>query len=32
MDHNSPRMVFLVVAALSLIAIVTVATRPRRAG
>ena len=31
MDHNSPRMVFLAVAALSLIAILTVATRPRHA-
>ena len=31
MDHGSPRLVFLVVAAFSLIAIVTVATRPRRA-
>ena len=30
MDHGSPRLVFLGVAALSLIAIVTVATRPRR--
>jgi MFS family permease len=29
MDHNSPRMVFLAVAAFSLIAIMTVATRPR---
>jgi len=31
MDHGSPRMVFLMVAAFSLIAIVTVATRPRQA-
>ena len=31
MDHNSPHMVFLAVAAFSLIAILTVATRPRRA-
>lgn len=31
MDHNSPRMVFLAVAAFSLIAIMTVATRPRHA-
>jgi FSR family fosmidomycin resistance protein-like MFS transporter len=31
MDHGSPRLVFLGVAACSLIAIVTVATRPRRA-
>lgn len=31
MDHGSPRLVFLGVAAFSLIAIVTVATRPRRA-
>ncbi len=31
MDHNSPRMVFLAVAAFSLVAIVTVATRPRHA-
>ncbi len=31
MDHGSPRLVFLLVAAFSLIAIVTVATRPRRA-
>jgi FSR family fosmidomycin resistance protein-like MFS transporter len=30
MDHGSPRLVFLGVAAFSLIAIVTVATRPRR--
>jgi len=30
MDHGSPRLVFLAVAALSLIAILTVATRPRR--
>jgi len=30
MDHGSPRLVFLGVAACSLIAIVTVATRPRR--
>jgi MFS family permease len=30
MDHGSPRLVFLGVAGLSLIAIVTVATRPRR--
>ncbi|MGH6727242.1 MAG: MFS transporter [Pseudolabrys sp.] len=30
MDHGSPRLVFLLVAAFSLIAIVTVATRPRR--
>lgn len=29
MDHNSPRMVFLTVAAISLVAILTVATRPR---
>ena len=31
MDHGSPKLVFLLVAALSLIAIVTVATLPRRA-
>ncbi|HYC15878.1 MAG TPA: MFS transporter [Pseudolabrys sp.] len=31
MDHGNPRFVFLAVAAFSLIAIVTVATRPRRA-
>jgi len=31
MDHGSPRLVFVLVAAFSLIAIVTVATRPRRA-
>lgn len=30
MDHGSPRLVFLMVAAFSLIAVVTVATRPRR--
>jgi len=30
MDHGSPRMVFLLVAAFSLLAIVTVATRPKR--
>jgi MFS family permease len=30
MDHGSPRLVFLLVAAFSLIAIVTVVTRPRR--
>jgi len=30
MDHGSPRLVFLGVAAFSLIAVVTVATRPRR--
>ncbi|MBI4366190.1 MAG: MFS transporter, partial [Deltaproteobacteria bacterium] len=30
MDHGSPRLVFLTVAAFSLIAVVTVATRPRR--
>jgi len=30
MDHGSPRLVFLMVAAFSLIAIVTVVTRPRR--
>jgi len=29
MDHNSPRMVFLAVAVFSLIAILTVITRPR---
>ncbi len=32
MDHGSPRLVFLGVAACSLIAIVTVATRPRQPG
>ena len=32
MDHNSPRMVFLAVAAFSLIAIMTVVTRPRHRG
>ena len=32
MDHGCPRLVFLGVAACSLIAIVTVATRPRRPG
>jgi MFS family permease len=32
MDHGSPRLVFLAVAAFSLVAIVTVATRPRQAG
>jgi uncharacterized membrane protein YidH (DUF202 family) len=31
MDHSSPRLVFLLVAAFSLIAIVTVVARPRRA-
>ena len=31
MDHGSPRLVFLTVAACSLIAIVTVVTRPKRA-
>jgi hypothetical protein len=31
MDHGSPRLVFVLVAAFSLIAIMTVATRPRRA-
>ena len=31
MDHGSPKLVFLLVAAFSLIAIVTVATLPRRA-
>jgi MFS family permease len=31
MDHGSPRFVFLAVAAFSLVAIVTVATRPRHA-
>ena len=31
MDHNSPRMVFLTVAAFSLVAIMTVVTRPRHA-
>lgn len=31
MDHGSPRMVFLMVAAFSLMAILTVATRPRQA-
>ena len=31
MDHGSPRLVFLAVAACSLIAIVTVVTRPKRA-
>jgi len=30
MDHGSPRMVFLLVAAFTLLGIVTVATRPRR--
>ena len=30
MDHSNPRLVFLLVAAFSLIAIVTVVTRPRR--
>jgi MFS family permease len=30
MDHGSPRLVFLLVAAFSLIAVVTVAARPRR--
>ncbi len=32
MDHGSPRLVFVAVAALSLVAILTVATRPRRRG
>jgi FSR family fosmidomycin resistance protein-like MFS transporter len=32
MDHGSPRLVFLTVAACSLVAIATVASRPRRAG
>jgi MFS family permease len=32
MDHGSPRLVFLAVTAFSLVAIVTVATRPRQAG
>jgi MFS transporter, FSR family, fosmidomycin resistance protein len=31
MDHGSPKLVFLLVAAAGLIAIVTVATRPRQA-
>jgi MFS family permease len=31
MDHGGPRLVFLLVAAFSLVAVVTVATRPRRA-
>ena len=31
MDHGSPRLVFLLVAAFSLVAVVTVATRPRQA-
>jgi len=31
MDHGSPKLVFIMVAAFSLIAIVTVVTRPRRA-
>ena len=31
MDHGSPRWVFLLVAAFSLLAILTVVTRPRRA-
>ena len=31
MDHGSPRFVFLAIAAFSLVAIVTVTTRPRRA-
>jgi len=31
MDHASPRLVFLSVAAFSMLAIVTVVTRPRRA-
>jgi MFS family permease len=30
MDRGNPRLVFLTVAALSLVAILTVATRPRR--
>jgi MFS family permease len=30
MDHGSPRMVFLLVVAFSLLGILTVATRPRR--
>jgi FSR family fosmidomycin resistance protein-like MFS transporter len=32
MDHGNPRLVFVAVAAFSLVAIITVATRPRRAG
>jgi MFS family permease len=32
MDHGNPRLVFLAVAALSLLAILTVATRPGRRG
>jgi MFS family permease len=32
MDHGSPRLVFLVVAACTLVAIATVASRPRRRG
>jgi MFS family permease len=32
MDHGNPRLVFILVAAFSLIAVATVATRPRRAG
>jgi MFS family permease len=32
MDHGSPRLVFLTVAALGMIAVVTVLTRPRRPG
>jgi MFS family permease len=31
MDHGSPRLVFLAVVAFSLLAILTVVTRPRRA-
>jgi len=30
MDHGNPHLVFLTIAALSLVAILTVATRPRR--
>ena len=32
MDHGSPHLVFVVVTAFSLIAVLTVATRPKRAG
>jgi MFS family permease len=32
MDHGSPRLVFVAVSAFSLLAVLTVATRPKRAG
>ena len=32
MDHGSPRLVFVAVTAFTLLAVLTVATRPKRAG